>query len=149
MLIKSNQMYLLSTFNKKMRGSGEILSFIFMFLSCLSTFKHVHVAENMQQRPLGSPFSVRRSPESGELQLRSAPPLWRYPVFLLSFSGFMMTSSNNQNPYFYTAPFWQSALDMSWVNYILFFTVSSRNSLDHTIFPSWFSLQSWSFEIAG
>ncbi|CAL8406059.1 unnamed protein product [Arctogadus glacialis] len=53
-----------------MRGWGEILCFIYVFVimhtvfstSCLSTSNScsVHVAENVQQRPLGSHFSVGR-----------------------------------------------------------------------------------------
>jgi hypothetical protein len=51
-------MYLLSTFNKKVIGWGGVLCFMYVFV--MLGFKPVHIAENMQQRPLGSHFSVGR-----------------------------------------------------------------------------------------
>ena len=62
MLIKSNQLYLLSTFNKKVIGWGEILCFMYFFVMPVYTSNSdsKQIAENMQQRPLGSHFSVGR-----------------------------------------------------------------------------------------
>ena len=51
-------MYLLSTFNKKVRG-GDFMFYLCLCRACLC-FKLVQVAEHMQQRPLGSHFSVGR-----------------------------------------------------------------------------------------
>jgi hypothetical protein len=53
------QMYLLSIFNKKVIGWGDLMFQVCFCHACLR-FKVVHIAENMQQRPLGSHFSLGR-----------------------------------------------------------------------------------------
>ena len=60
------------------------------------------------------------------------------PVYFLLHK---MTSRNDLIPHLYPAPFRQSALDMSWIKYIWFITVSSSIPLDDAILPSWYYLR--------